>query len=104
MNIISIILYERLHRYVYDDYFNPKRKSIKDNKIDWYETYAACEIHFRGWRIVLAIWLPFIKRYKRYAYYKAILYDYELNQVNKFSRLIYRWKNKLKISATKLGL
>lgn len=94
MNIIGVILYERLHRYIYDNYFNLKRplNTKKENYL--YMVYKMYEPKLKGWRIVLSIWFPFIRRYRRYAYYKSTLSSYELKQVSKLSRLIYKFKNK----------
>ena len=92
MNIIKVILYEKLHRYVYDKCLDLKKKSNTTKEIYWYNIYKQHESSLKGWRIVLAIWFPFIRKYRRYAYYKAILMDYELRQVSKLTRYIYKLK------------
>jgi len=94
MNIIKAILYEKIHRYIYDEYFDLKKQSNTDKEIYWYEIYKRYESSMKGWRILLSIWLPFVRKYRRYAYYKAVLSSYELDQVNRLSRLVYRLKTK----------
>ena len=94
MNIITVILYEKLHRYIYDKYLDVKKKSNTNREIYWHKIYKKHQNKLKGWRIILAIWLPFIRRYRRYAYYNSILCEYELKQVNKLSRLVYSLKIK----------
>lgn len=93
MNIITVILYEKLHRYINDVYLDLKKKSNTDKEIYWYNVYKRYEPKMKGWRIVLSIWLPFIRKYRRYAYYKSDLLKYELDHVNILSRLTYKLKN-----------
>lgn len=92
MNIITAVLYERLHRYIFDNYFNLNKRSIGDKDFYWYGIYTRYESNLKGWRILLAIWLPFVKKYRRYSYYKSPLSKYELGQVGWLSRLIYKIK------------
>jgi hypothetical protein len=95
MNIITVILYERLHRYIYDEHFNLKDRLSTLKKPYLYERYKRYSNGLKGWRIVLSIWLPFIKKYRRYSYYNSTLSKYELSQVNKLSKLVYKLKLKL---------
>mgnify|MGYP003644168817 FL=1 len=103
MKLITYILYERLHRYIYDKFYIHDDYRHKDNKLtnlDFLLEKLYCKItpYLRGWRYSLKINLWFISRYERYEPRKLDLLNYEFENLNIFNKFIYSLRYQLQFN------
>ena len=101
MKLLLNILFERLHRKVFDSVYIHDDFRHKDNqltKLDFLneKLYNYLCKYFVGWRFSLKINLPFVKRYERYEPKKLDLLNCEFKDLGVWNKLIYSIRYELK--------
>ena len=94
MKIIANILFERLHRKVYDRIYIHESLRHKDNQVTEQDLknerlYNKLFPYFIGWRFSLKINLWWVKKYRRYEPKKLDLMNYEFNKLSVWNKFIY---------------
>lgn len=109
MKILANILFEKLHRYVYDYHlqstnedwgrYTSYKQANRNNKFEkynkhFYKLYQFLEPYFVGWRFSLKLNFSKKKKYFRYEPKNFNLLDYEIKKLN--------WWNKQKLKKMNL--
>lgn len=95
MNLLLNILFEKLHRAVYDKVYihdSYRHHGNQLTKIDLLKEklYNFILPYFEGWRYSLKINLPFVKKYQRYEPKNLDLLNYEIEKLNLWNKKVYR--------------
>ena len=104
MKILLNILFEKLHRYIYDYYlqstnedwgkYTPYKQANVNNKFEkynkhFYWLYQFLEPYFEGWRFSLRLNFPKNKKYFRYEPKSFKFLSYEINKLNWWNKRRY---------------